>query len=365
MQKINFIFISVLLLSNGLLISFFKFFGVSPYYSIVTVFIAALSSFRNYLKIDRTDVFLFAVFAWISIKSVLLGEIYAFELSKALILAYVFHKFMLNVTLTSYTSLDWVLYFSGALGLIGFLQLYSFPFVTGIRPLMMSSFAGSGGFADFSLMRPNFGLGNSLNVGLFFILNIFLALNLLSLRRRLVYICLIIFFIGCVTLTLSRAALLQLAILSPLIVSALGHTYFWTGLAVVCVLLREFIYLFFLRVMGGAYVEGSNQERIEMTRRFAENIVPEDHFFGTLDRYAPNISDSLLMNLYQSVGFVFAIVYLVGFFRMDKLLIRKCFIFILLIFISASFTNSFYAYYNIFMLMAVLRIFDIKLELSR
>ena len=75
------------------------------------------------------------------------------------------------------------------------MQLFSVPLVSGIQPLMNSDFVGSGGFSGFSILRPNFGLGNSLNVGLFFILNIFLAYTMSDLLSKKVYYFLIILFL--------------------------------------------------------------------------------------------------------------------------------------------------------------------------
>lgn len=365
MYKVVFILISILILTTGLQISTLKSLGISPSFAFLSFFLLIVTSLKYYFKNDTTDIFLYLLIFWVSIKFFLIGGSYAIDLLKALILSLIFKKFVMSVTYANFRRVDWLLYTSGALGLIGFMQLFSLSIVNDIRPLMNSDFLGSGGFSVFAILRPNFGLGNSLNAGLFFILNIFLASIMFTICNKRVYHILILLFIGCIILTLSRTALLQLIILIPTLISTLGYSLIAAGSIVIIVVTHKYINLLFLRVSGGEYTVGSFQERIQAIESFIDSIKFQENFLGTLSTDYYKITDGLLMNVYQSVGIIFTIVYLVGVFRFHTLALRRNIIFIALIIVSIIFTNSFYAYYNLFLLMIILRMIDIKTNFSQ
>ena len=360
MQKMTFIFCCALLLTVGLQINLFKNLGISPAFSLASPLLLVLVSLKNYLKSNIEDLFIYLLILWVTLKFLLIGGNYASDLLQALILTVIYNKFAMLINENNIKVVEWVVYISGGLGFIGFMQYLSVPIVSGIQPTMNSDFIGSGGFSGVSILRPNFGLGNSLNVGLFFILNIFLTATLSDFFDKKIFYAFVGVFIGCVVLTLSRTALLQLIVLAPLLIRMFGFSRIIVSTILIYVFTHDYINLFYLRLKGGHFTSGSFQERAEMFQNFLNSLELHGILVGTVSSDLPKITDGLLMNVYQSVGLVFTVVFLAATFRFHTFRLRSDLSLIVLITISILFTNSFFAFYNLFLIVVILRIREIQ-----
>jgi hypothetical protein len=253
-----------------------------------------------------------------------------------------------------------VITMSLVLVITGLFQFFGVEPFTYFAPLANSSFIGSGGFGEISLLRPNFALGNSINVGTFFVLSVFLLLLSWEKFQALYRFLILFVFLLAIVLTLSRAAFFGVLLLTPLLIGKIGKIKLSFLFVFLVTVSYEWISFVFLRFFDGSYREGSDSDRLEMISKFLESFDYEMIFIGSVNtENLVKITDSTILYNITSLGvivsliFFLLIIFPIGLNKTNKL----WYITLSSIFTASFFlNNSFFAFYNLFLLVYSLRL---------
>lgn len=368
MQKIGLILIIFLILSIGLQNHFIKVFGLPTALSYGTIFLAFILSIKSYFRLTSNDLIIFSIVAFLIIRMLATNENHGQDIAQAGLVFIIVSKLLYRVHVRDTHIFASITYLSSVFVVIGVLQFMKVSFVLDIQPLMNSSFVGSGGVAGISLSRPNLALGNSLNTGLFCILNILLILaNYHQYPKFVRAICLSLFIFG-VLISLSRSAAIQLFILAPLIIAKLGFSISMVGALVFFTAFFDNLSLFFQRFVNKDFTQASNSERAQALFEFIRNMNIESFIIGRDDFDRVKISDSLFLHSIDSIGFFLGCVFIFEIFRVRQRYNWRSFTYCMLILVSLVsilFTNSYLAHYNLVILCVILHKIKLQYKVQR
>lgn len=253
-----------------------------------------------------------------------------------------------------------ILLISCFLSFTGLFQLIGIEPFTSIKPLPNSDFVGSGGFSSISISRSNFGLGNSINIGTFYVLCMFLLLYTWDIHNRWYRIVLMILFITSVFLTLSRSAVLGLIIISPLIYKKINKKTFISLIIFFTVVAYEWILLIFKRFFDSDYRVGSDDARYEIFTNFLSSFEYHNLFIGIANvNESVFIPDGLFLYNILNLGLIVTIIFtliLIYPFRFNKNDALNYFTLVILFCVFSIINNSFHAFYNILLFLVNIRL---------